>query len=151
MRTRTSGRRSLESSDNNAQTSAIRHQQWPEWIHSFSTPAGSKPLPANSERILETNKSTSVLAAAIVSLVIGLGAATSSNAQSPAQSSMSDQAYCHSLVKVLKEGTGTVRGLPVGNATAVAIGQCEEGNPGPAIPVLEQQLRDRDIAVPARG
>jgi hypothetical protein len=91
-------------------------------------------------------KSTSLLAAAIVSLVVGLGLATGSNAQSP----MSDQDYCHSLVKALKEGTGTVRGLPVGNATAVAIGQCEEGNPGPAIPVLEQQLRDRDIAVPAR-
>jgi hypothetical protein len=92
-------------------------------------------------------KSTSLLAAAIVSLVVGLGLATGSNAQSP----MSDQAYCHSLVKALKEGTGTVRGLPVGNATAVAIGQCEEGTPGPAIPVLEQQLRDRDIAVPTRG
>jgi hypothetical protein len=48
-------------------------------------------------------------------------------------------------------GWGTVRGLPVGNATAVAIAQCQEGNPGPAIPVLEQQLRDRDIALPARS
>jgi hypothetical protein len=93
------------------------------------------------------NKSTSLLAAAIVSLVVGLGFATSSNAQSP----MSEQAYCQSLVKALREGTGTVRGLPVGNATAVAIAQCQEGEPGPAIPVLEQQLRDRDIAVPTRG
>jgi hypothetical protein len=92
-------------------------------------------------------KSTSLLAAAIVSLVVGLGLATSSNAQSP----MSDQAYCQSLLKALREGTGTVRGLPVGNSTAVAIAQCQEGNPGPAIPVLEQQLRDRDIAVPTRG
>jgi hypothetical protein len=93
------------------------------------------------------NKSTSLLAAAIVSLSVGLGLATSSNAQSP----MSDQDYCQSLLKALREGTGTVRGLPVGNSTAVAIGQCQEGNPGPAIPVLEQQLRDRDIAVPTRG
>jgi hypothetical protein len=93
------------------------------------------------------NKSTSLLAAAIVSLVVGLGFVTSSNAQSP----MSEQAYCQSLVKALREGTGTVRGLPVGNATAVAIAQCQEGEPGPAIPVLEQQLRDRDIAVPTRG
>jgi hypothetical protein len=92
-------------------------------------------------------KSTSLLAAAIVSLAVGLGFATSSNAQSPT----SDQAYCQSLVKALREGTGTVRGLPVGNATAVAIAQCQEGEPGPAIPVLEQQLRDRDIAVPTRG
>jgi hypothetical protein len=53
------------------------------------------------------------------------------------------------LRKAVK-GTGTVRGLPVGNATAVAIAQCDEGDPGPAIPVLQQQLRDRDIAVPSR-
>jgi len=92
-------------------------------------------------------KFTSLLAAAIASLVVGLGFATGSNAQS----TTGDQAYCHALVKALKEGIGTVRGLPVGNATAVAIGQCEEGNPGPAIPVLEQQLRDRDIALPARS
>ena len=98
------------------------------------------------------SKSISLVAAAIASLVVGLGVATDSNAQSPAQSSTSDHAYCHSLVQALRdEGTGTVRGLPVGNATAVAIGQCEEGNPGQAIPVLEQQLRDRDIPVPARG
>jgi hypothetical protein len=93
-------------------------------------------------------KSTSLFAAAIVSLVVGLGFATTSNAQSPT----SDQAYCKSLVKSLREyGTGTARGgLPVANATAVAIAQCDEGNPGPAIPVLEQQLREWDIAVPSR-
>jgi hypothetical protein len=85
------------------------------------------------------NKSTSLLAAAIVSLSVGLGLATSSNAQS----TTSDAAYCQSLVKAYSVG-GNARGsLPVGNATAVAIGQCQEGNPGPAIPVLEQQLRDR--------
>jgi hypothetical protein len=93
-------------------------------------------------------KSTSLLAAAIVSLVVGLGLATSSNAQSP----MSDQAYCQSLVKALRDDAlGAVRGLPVGNATAVAIAQCQEGDARPAIPVLEQQLRDRDINVPTRG
>jgi hypothetical protein len=75
--------------------------------------------------------------------------ATDSNAQSP----MSDQAYCHSLVKTLRDvALGHGRGgLSVGNATAVAIAQCEEGDPGPAIPVLEQQLRDRDITVPSRS
>ena len=92
------------------------------------------------------NKSTSLLAAAIVSLVVGLGFVTSSNAQSP----MSEHAYCQSLVKALREGTGTVRGLPVGNATAVAIAQCQEGEPGPAIPVLEEKLREADIPVPVR-
>ena len=94
-------------------------------------------------------KSTSLLAAAIVSLVVGLGFATSSNAQSPT----SDQAYCKALEKNLREwGTGTGRGgLGVGNATAVAIAQCDEGEPGPAIPVLEQQLRDREIPLPVRN
>ena len=92
-------------------------------------------------------KSTLRLAAAIAFLVVGVGFATSSNAQSP----MSDQDYCQSLLKALRESTGSVRGLPVGNATAVGMGQCQEGNPGPAIPVLEQELRDRKVAVPKRG
>jgi len=95
-------------------------------------------------------KSTSLVAAAIVSLVVGLGVATSSNAQSP----MSDQDYCRLLVE--KYTVGSDRGLKygrseVGNATAVAIAQCLEGNPGPAIPVLEQKLRDADIPVPERS
>ena len=95
-------------------------------------------------------KSTSLVAAAIVSLVVGLGIATSSNAQSP----MSDQDYCRLLVD--KYMIGSDQGLKygrseVGNATAVAIAQCLEGEPGPAIPVLEQKLREADIPVPARG
>jgi hypothetical protein len=94
-------------------------------------------------------KPTSLLAAAIVASIVGLGFATSSNAQSP----MSDQAYCRLLVEKLTIGTD--RGLKygrseVGNATAVAIAQCQEGEPGPAIPVLEQKLRDADIPVPTR-
>jgi len=97
-------------------------------------------------------KSTSLLAAAIASLVVGVGLATGSNAQTSAPSSMSDQAYCQALLKEGREhGWGTVRGLPVGNATAVAIAQCQEGNPKPAIPVLEQQLHDRRIPVPSRS
>jgi ABC-type Fe3+ transport system permease subunit len=93
-------------------------------------------------------KSATLLAAAILPLVAGMGIATDSNAQSP----MSDQAYCLSLVKTLRQETlETVRGLPVGVETAVAIAQCDAGIPGPAIPVLEQQLRDRDITVPSRG
>ena len=94
-------------------------------------------------------KTTTLLAAAIVSLVAGLGIATDSNAQSP----MSDQAYCQSLAKALREyGTGTARGgLPVGVSTAVAIAQCQAGDAKPAIPVLEQQLNDRRIPVPSRS
>jgi hypothetical protein len=95
-------------------------------------------------------KSTSLVAAAIVSLVVGLGVTTSSNAQSP----MSDQDYCRLLVD--KYMIGSNEGLKygrseVGNATAVAIAQCQEGNPGPAIPVLQQKLREADIPVPTRG
>ena len=92
-------------------------------------------------------KSTLRLAAAIASLVVGVGFATSSNAQSP----MSDQDYCQSLLKALRESTGSVRGLPVGNATAVAIAQCQEGDSESAIPVLEQQMHDRKINLPPRS
>jgi hypothetical protein len=65
---------------------------------------------------------------------------------------MSDQAYCQALLKEGREhGWGTVRGLPVGNATAVAIAQCQEGDAESAIPVLEQQMRDRKINLPPRS
>ena len=91
----------------------------------------------------------SLLTAAMVASVAGLGFVTSSNAQSP----MSDQNYCRLLVEKLTIGSD--RGLKygrseVGNATAVAIAQCQEGNPGPAIPVLQEKLRNADIPVPAQ-
>ena len=94
-------------------------------------------------------KFNSLLTAAIVASIAGLGFATSSNAQPRT----SDQDYCRLLVEKLTIGTD--RGLKygrseVGNATAVAIAQCQEGEPGPAIPVLEQKLRDADIPVPTR-
>jgi hypothetical protein len=94
-------------------------------------------------------KSKSLLTAAIIASIAGLGFATGSNAQSP----MSDQNYCRLLVEKLTIGTD--RGLKygrseVGNATAVAIAQCQEGNPGPSIPVLQQKLRDADIPVPTQ-
>jgi hypothetical protein len=91
------------------------------------------------------SKSLSLCAAAIASLVAGMCIATSSNAQP----TTSDTAYCRSLINAYAKGGNAKGSLPVGNATAVAIGQCQEGNPGPAIPVLEQRLRDRNIAVPA--
>ena len=89
------------------------------------------------------------MAAVDAGLVDGGAFAASGNAQSP----MSDQAYCRLLFEKLTIGTD--RGLKygrseVGNATAVAIAQCQEGEPGPAIPVLEQKLRDADIPVPTR-
>ena len=96
------------------------------------------------------NKFTSLVAATIATLVVGLGFATSSNAQSPVQSSMSDQQYCHRLVDKYTIGLKYGRS-EVGNATAVAIAQCLEGDAKPAIPVLEQKLHDADIPVPARS
>jgi hypothetical protein len=96
------------------------------------------------------NRFTSLSAAAIASLVVGLGFATSSNAQTPAQSPMSDQAYCRLLVDKYTIGLKFGRS-EVGNATAVAIAQCLEGDAKPAIPVLLQKLHDADIPVPARS
>jgi hypothetical protein len=67
---------------------------------------------------------------------------------------MSDQDYCRLLVDKYTIGSdqGQKYGRSeVGNATAVAIAQCQEGNPGPAIPVLQQKLREADIPVPTRG
>lgn len=92
------------------------------------------------------NKFTSTAAAAIASLVVGLGFATSSNAQSP----MTDQEYCHQLVDTYTNGLKYGRS-EVGNATAVAIAQCLEGDAKPAIPVLEQKLHDANIPVPSRS
>jgi len=137
-----------ECSGNNNPKPAIQHKQQCEGIHGSPTCAGSNSaFLANCEKVLQMSKSTSLFAAAIASLIAGLCIATSSNAQSP----MSDAAHCQSLVKAYSMG-GNARGsLPVANDTAVAIAQCQEGNPGPAIPVLEQKLRDSDIAVPARG
>jgi hypothetical protein len=90
------------------------------------------------------NKYTSLLAAAIASLVVGLGVATGSNAQS----TTSDSDYCHSLVNALSMGGESRGSRMVDTDAAVAIAQCQAGNPKPAIPVLEQKLRDNRIPVP---
>jgi hypothetical protein len=141
-----------ECSDNNNQESAIRRKQRSVVIHSFLSTRGTQwSAPGKLRKAHHMNKFTSLLAATIISSVVGLGFATGSNAQSP----MSDQDYCHLLVEKYNIG-GHDNGLKfgrseVGNATAVAIAQCLEGEPGPAIPVLEQKLREADIPVPARG
>jgi hypothetical protein len=95
-------------------------------------------------------KFTSLVAATMAALVVGLGFATSSNAQTPGQSPMNDQQYCHLLVDKYTIGLKFGRS-EVGNATAVAIAQCLEGNAKPAIPVLVQKLHDADIPVPMRS
>jgi hypothetical protein len=94
------------------------------------------------------NRFTSLGAAAVTVLVVGLGFAASSNAQTPVP--MSDQEYCHLLADKYMTGFKFGRS-EVGNATAVAIAQCLEGDAKPAIPVLEQKLQDANIPVPARS
>jgi hypothetical protein len=96
------------------------------------------------------NKLISLSAAAVTALTVGLGFATTSNAQTLGSSTMSDQAYCHLLADKYTGGFKYGRS-EVGNATAVAIAQCLEGDAKPAIPVLVQKLHDADIPVPARG
>lgn len=95
-------------------------------------------------------KLSSLSAVAITALTVGLGFAATGNAQTPASSPMTDQAYCHLLADKYTGGFKYGRG-PVGNATAVAIAQCLEGNAKPAIPVLVQKLHEADIPVPARS
>lgn len=71
-----------------------------------------------------------------------------------------DAAYCQALVDKYTTYVGSVGGSLGGTAdrgikadldAKVAISQCQEGNTGPAIPVLEQKLRDAGVAVPPRA
>jgi hypothetical protein len=91
-------------------------------------------------------KTATWLAGVIVPLVAVMGIATSSNAKS----TTSDQAYCEQLVKEYSHG-GIERGFaPESLEVSVAISQCQDGNPQPAIPVLERELRRNDFTVPRR-
>ena len=69
-------------------------------------------------------------------------------------------AYCQALIDKYTTYVGSVGGSLGGTAdrgikadldAKVAISQCQEGNTGPAIPVLEQKLRDAGVAVPPRA
>jgi hypothetical protein len=86
--------------------------------------------------------------------------ATDSGAHSVTAARPVDAAYCQSLVNLYATYAGTVGdslggnmmgGLPADLNAKVAIGQCQEGDAAPAIPVLEQKLRDICIAVPPRS
>jgi hypothetical protein len=100
-----------------------------------------------------------VLFAAIGPLVATACTATRGSAQVATAPSPADAAYCQSLVNLYTTYAGNVGGSLGGNTRGgppadldakVAIAQCQEGNPRPAIPVLEQKLRDNRIAVPPR-
>ena len=83
---------------------------------------------------------------------------TTSGGPPPGMSVAQGDAYCAKLTQVYTEYVGTVSGALGGNATGgeaadldarVAIAQCQDGNTGSAIPVLQQKLRDAKVAVPA--
>jgi hypothetical protein len=91
-------------------------------------------------------KTATLLTGAILPLVAGMGIAASSNAQSA-----TNEAYCLALVNEYTHG-GIERGFsPESLDTSVAINQCRDGNPRPAIPVLEQKLRGNDYTLPPRS
>jgi len=91
-----------------------------------------------------------------------LAAACTATTGSPAPArpaERGDLAYCQRLVTQYTTYVGSVggtlggtsdRGAPADLDAKVAIAQCQEGNPRPAIPVLEQKLRDARVAVPSR-
>jgi hypothetical protein len=92
------------------------------------------------------NKSVTLFIATIASLIAGVCIVTGSNAQSP----MGDADYCQALIKAW-DVNGPQRGrVETDLGASVAIAQCREGNPEPAIPVLEKKLRDNRIPVPPR-
>jgi hypothetical protein len=89
-------------------------------------------------------KTAALLAGVILPLVAGMGIATSSNAQSPTN----DEAYCQALINKYTHG-GIERGFsPESLDTSVAINQCRDGNPRPAIPVLEEKLLNNGFSLP---
>jgi hypothetical protein len=71
-----------------------------------------------------------------------------------------DLAYCQKLIDLYTTYVGSVggalggnvdRGSPADLGAMVAIAQCQEGNAAPAIPVLEQKLRNARVTVPPRA
>jgi hypothetical protein len=74
-----------------------------------------------------------------------------------AQASASDLAYCNRLADTYERYVGRAelssnRGVSRGSIDGeVASAQCRAGRPGPAIPVLEQVLRNNGFTLPPRG
>jgi hypothetical protein len=84
----------------------------------------------------------------VAALVTAAAFAPSSYAQDLSK----DQAYCRQLINEYTYG-GKPRSEAVFESlrTKVAIDQCRSGNPEPAIPVLQQMLRDQGFDVPPRS
>jgi hypothetical protein len=105
-------------------------------------------------------KSATLFVAAIVPLIAGVCTATGGSAQSATTAQLDDAAYCQALVNQYTTYIGSVGGSLGGNSEVgpraaadadVAIAQCRGGNPGPAIPVLEQKLLDSHVDLPPRA
>ena len=103
------------------------------------------------------HQSVTLIVVASASLLAAACTTTGGGPVSPAQPG--DLAYCQKLIDQYTTYVGSVGGSLGGNSdrgasadleTKVAIAQCQEGNTGPAIPVLERKLRDAKVAVPPR-
>lgn len=100
---------------------------------------------------------TSILVTANAALLAGACTTSGTAPVKPAQPG--DLAYCQQLITQYTTYVGSVGGtlggkgdggVPADLEAKVAISQCQEGNTGPAIPVLEQKLRDARVPVPLR-
>ncbi len=83
---------------------------------------------------------------AVAALLMAAAYAPSSYAQDLG----SDQAYCRKLVDQWRM-SGSHKGGDESLDFVVAVDQCRSGNPEPAIPVLEQRLRDNGFTLPPRS
>jgi hypothetical protein len=95
-----------------------------------------------------------VIAAALVGCTTPNSSPSTTSGMPPAQAA----AYCAKLVQAYTEYVGSVTGSLGGTSSGgeaadldarVAIAQCQDGAYGPAIPVLQQKLRDARVAVPS--
>lgn len=91
------------------------------------------------------------------SVLLAACTTTGTEPMTPAQPG--DLAYCQKLIDLYTTYVGSVggylggnqdRGAPADLEAKVAIAQCQERNPAPAIPVLERKLRNAKVTVPPR-
>jgi len=74
-----------------------------------------------------------------------------------AQSSAADIAYCNRLADIFERYLGRTENVPLWDTPSsslesqVAAGQCRQGKPEGAIPVLERVLRGNGFTLPPRG
>jgi len=93
-----------------------------------------------------------MLKTATLGAVAVLLTATTFAPSSFAQDRAKDEAYCRQLINEYTYG-GKPRSEAVFESlrTKVAIDQCRSGDPEPAIPVLQQMLRNQGFDVPPRS